>query len=167
MKPANLETTDLGPVPLFQVKKKTFLNLFLSRIVLNGLWRFFSRYLTCDWFRLDECWPAPATIWICRLATQPSPGSLPCKSHTDKKENQIFLIYKEIQNGAVAKSYRTNSLLIWWNICAFPHKLGALPHIWLCNCSTLNFLIYMRKILFNFLSVHTILYSIEEGRRRL
>jgi hypothetical protein len=24
---------------------------------------------------------------------------------TDKKENQIFLIYKEIQNGAVAKSY--------------------------------------------------------------
>jgi hypothetical protein len=25
--------------------------------------------------------------------------------YTDKKENQIFLIYKEIQNGAVAKSY--------------------------------------------------------------
>ncbi len=30
---------------------------------------------------------------------------------TDKKENKIFLIYKEIQNGAVAKSYMTNSLL--------------------------------------------------------
>jgi hypothetical protein len=25
--------------------------------------------------------------------------------YTDKKENQIFLIYKEIQSGAVAKSY--------------------------------------------------------------
>jgi hypothetical protein len=25
--------------------------------------------------------------------------------HTDKKENQVFLIYKEIQSGAVAKSY--------------------------------------------------------------
>ncbi len=25
--------------------------------------------------------------------------------NTDKKENQIFLIYKEIQSGAVAKSY--------------------------------------------------------------
>jgi hypothetical protein len=25
--------------------------------------------------------------------------------HTDKKENQIFLIYREIQSGAVAKSY--------------------------------------------------------------
>ncbi len=32
---------------------------------------------------------------------------------TDKKENQIFLIYKEIQNGAVAKSYMTNGLLIY------------------------------------------------------
>jgi hypothetical protein len=32
---------------------------------------------------------------------------------TDKKENQIFLIYKEILNGAVAKSYMTNGLLIY------------------------------------------------------
>ncbi len=31
--------------------------------------------------------------------------------HTDKKENLIFLIYKEIRTGAVAKSYITNSLL--------------------------------------------------------
>jgi hypothetical protein len=31
---------------------------------------------------------------------------------TDKKENQIFLIDKEIQNGAVANSYMTNGLLI-------------------------------------------------------
>jgi hypothetical protein len=30
--------------------------------------------------------------------------------HTDKKENQIFLVYQEIQNGAVAKSYMTNGL---------------------------------------------------------
>jgi hypothetical protein len=37
---------------------------------------------------------------------------------TDKKENQIFLIYKEIQKGSVAKSYS-----IWLNICSFPHIL--------------------------------------------
>jgi hypothetical protein len=37
---------------------------------------------------------------------------------TDKKENQIFLIYKEIQNGAVAKSYITNGLLIYGEIFA-------------------------------------------------
>jgi hypothetical protein len=41
--------------------------------------------------------------------------------YTDKKENKIFLIYKEIQNGAVAKSYMTNSLLIYEEI--FPHFL--------------------------------------------
>jgi hypothetical protein len=31
---------------------------------------------------------------------------------TDKKESQIFLIYKEIQNGAVAKSYMRKGFLI-------------------------------------------------------
>jgi hypothetical protein len=40
---------------------------------------------------------------------------------TDKKEYQIFLIYQEIQNGAVAKSYMTNSLLIYGKI--FEHFL--------------------------------------------
>jgi hypothetical protein len=45
----------------------------------------------------------------------------PQADHTDKKENQIFLIYKEIQNGAVAKSYMTNGLLINGEIFAhFP-----------------------------------------------
>jgi hypothetical protein len=48
-----------------------------------------------------------------------------------KKENQIFLIYKEIQNGAVAKSYITNGLLIYGEI--FAHILiyqEALPHMY-------------------------------------
>jgi hypothetical protein len=39
-------------------------------------------------------------------------------SYTDKKENQIFLIYKEVQGGAVAKSYKTNGLLIYGEIFA-------------------------------------------------
>jgi hypothetical protein len=33
--------------------------------------------------------------------------------YTDKKENKIFLTYKEIQKGAVAKSDMTNGLLIY------------------------------------------------------
>jgi hypothetical protein len=41
--------------------------------------------------------------------------------HTDKKENKIFLIFKEIQSGAVAKLYMTNGLLIYGEI--FPHFL--------------------------------------------
>jgi hypothetical protein len=38
--------------------------------------------------------------------------------YTDKKENLIFLIYEEIQNGAVAKSYKTNDLHIYGEIFA-------------------------------------------------
>jgi hypothetical protein len=50
--------------------------------------------------------------------------------YTDKKEYQIFLMYKKIQNGAVAKSYMTYGLLIYGEI--FAHFLiyeEALPHI--------------------------------------
>jgi hypothetical protein len=52
--------------------------------------------------------------------------------YTDKKENQIFLIFKEIQNGAVAKSYMTNSPLIYGEI--FAH--------FLIYCIRKHFLIY-------------------------
>jgi hypothetical protein len=38
-------------------------------------------------------------------------------NYTEKK-NQIFLIYKEIQNGSVAKSYMTNGFLIYGEIFA-------------------------------------------------
>jgi hypothetical protein len=33
--------------------------------------------------------------------------------YTDKKENKIFLIHQEIQNGAVAKSYIRKGFLIY------------------------------------------------------
>ncbi len=48
------------------------------------------------------------------------------EGHTDKKENQIFLIYQEIRNGA----YMTNGLLTFGEI--FAHFLiyyEALPHV--------------------------------------
>jgi hypothetical protein len=37
---------------------------------------------------------------------------------TDKKENQTFLIFQDIQHGAVAKSYMTYPLLIYGEIFA-------------------------------------------------
>jgi hypothetical protein len=37
----------------------------------------------------------------------------PVPLYTDKKENKTFLIFKEIQKGAVAKSYMTNGLLMY------------------------------------------------------
>ncbi len=44
-----------------------------------------------------------------------------CVRHTDKKEHKIFLIHKEIQKRAVAKSYLTKGLLI--NDKIFAHFL--------------------------------------------
>ncbi len=65
------------------------------------------------------------------------------EKHTDKKENQIFLIYREIQSGAVAKSYMRKGFLIYEDMGKyFPIYEEAVSHIGLCNCSTLNFLIY-------------------------
>jgi hypothetical protein len=52
---------------------------------------------------------------------------------TDKKENQIFLKYKEIQSGAVAKSYMRKSFLIYEEIKKmrkyFPIYEEAVSHV--------------------------------------
>ncbi len=45
---------------------------------------------------------------ISRLSATSDPG----ETYTDKKENQIFLIYKEIQSRVVAKSYLRKGFLI-------------------------------------------------------
>ncbi len=75
--------------------------------------------------------------------------------HCNKKESKIFLIYKEIQSGAVAKSYMRKGFLIYEEMRKyFPIYGEAVSYIWLCNCSILNFPIYMRKIWFSFLSVY-------------
>ncbi len=74
--------------------------------------------------------------------------------YTDKKENTIFLIYKEIQEGAVAKSCMTNGLPICDLIFAlFLIYKKALPYIWLCNRFHLNFLIYEENFVIFFISV--------------
>ncbi len=50
--------------------------------------------------------------------------------HTDKKENKIFLIYKEIQSGAVAKSYVRKGFLIYEEMRKyFPTYEEAVSHI--------------------------------------
>jgi hypothetical protein len=67
---------------------------------------------------LTKC---PGRVWqvTSRLGTGISKSFFTV--YTDKKENQNFPIYKEIQNGAVAKSYITNGLLLYGEI--FPHFL--------------------------------------------
>ncbi len=76
------------------------------------------------------------------------------KRYTDKKENQNFLTYKEIQSGAVAKSYMRKGFLIYEEMRKyFPIYEEAVSHIWLCNCSILKFLIYEENLIFFFISV--------------
>jgi hypothetical protein len=48
-----------------------------------------------------------------RLPFSPTQTLTRADIYTDKKENQIFLIYKEIQSGAVAKSYMSEGFLIY------------------------------------------------------
>jgi hypothetical protein len=95
--------------------------------------------------------------------------------HTDKKENQVFLIYREIQTGAVAKSYITNDLLIYgeyFRISSYFRK--PFPHLWLCNCSTLNFHVFEETLIFFFISASFVIRSVliseksqEYGYRRI
>ncbi len=76
--------------------------------------------------------------------------------YTDKKENQIFLKYKEIQSGAVAKSYMRKGFLIYEEMLKYyPKYVEAVSHIGLCNCSVLDFLIYEENLIFFFISVLT------------
>jgi hypothetical protein len=58
----------------------------------------------------------------------------PC---TYKKENQIFLIYKEIQSGAVAKSYMRKGFLIYEE-CANISPYLRTPLV-ICDFSTAPF----------------------------
>jgi hypothetical protein len=57
--------------------------------------------------------------------------------YTDKKENILFIIYKEILNEAVAKSYMMNGCFLIYEemrkyLTIFEE---AVSHIWFCNCS--------------------------------
>jgi hypothetical protein len=53
-----------------------------------------------------------------------------CVAYTDKNENKIFLIYSEIQSGAVAKSYMRKGFLIYEEMRKhFPIYEEAVSHI--------------------------------------
>ncbi len=75
---------------------ESFLQVSMSQLLIGG------------WFTDNKDMVAEAGSW--------QPYELhggECLTLT-KKENQIFLTYKEIENGAVAKSYVTTGLLIYY-----------------------------------------------------
>jgi hypothetical protein len=69
--------------------------------------------------------------------------------YTGKKENKIFLIYKEIQKGAVAKSYMT----IYLHFSSYIRK-PFLIYDFATAPSRIS--LYMRKIMISFLPVYNI-----------
>ncbi len=76
--------------------------------------------------------------------------------YTDKKENQIFLIYKENSEWSSCKViYEEGLPNIWGNaqIQYFSIYEEAVSDIWHCNCSILNFLIYEENFIFFFIAV--------------
>ncbi len=75
--------------------------------------------------------------------------------YTDKKEIKIFLIYKEIRVGADAKSYMRKGFLKKYEEMRKYIVISeeAVSHIWLCNRSLLDFLIYEENFVFFFISV--------------
>ncbi len=57
-------------------------------------------------------WTHPVSAISCdnvHRACQENESARYVSNHSDKNENKIFLIYKEIQMGSVAMSYMTNS----------------------------------------------------------
>ncbi len=85
----------LHQIPLnFLIYEENFLFIFISVVYpLNNI---------------AYCWPIFLSVMLAQE----------CYPYTDIKENQIFLIHKEIQNRAVARSYMTNGLLIYGEIFA-------------------------------------------------
>jgi hypothetical protein len=72
---------------------------------------------------------------------------------TDKKENRVFLIYKKIQMGAVAKSYMKKGFQIYEEMQKYLVIYDkAVSHKRLCNRSLLDFLIFKENSILFFIS---------------
>jgi hypothetical protein len=76
--------------------------------------------------------------------------------YTDKKENQIFLIYEKIQNGAVAKSCMTSvmaSSYMYMGKYLRISSYSSKPFLIYYFATGLNFLIYEGNLILFFNSV--------------
>jgi hypothetical protein len=75
-----------------------------------------------------------------------------------KIENQISLMYKEIQNGAVAKSYYIRiTKSSYMGKCLRISSYNRKPFL-IYDCSTLNFLIYEENFIFSGFLCSVVIY---------
>ncbi len=111
-------------------------------------------------FKYERTWIASMKKILANISYNPLyfhwslPSSPPFSVHsstkyTDKKENEIFHFYKEIQMGAVSKSYMRKGFLIYEEMRKYLviyEEVVATAPFWIS--------LYMRKILFSFSSVY-------------
>ncbi len=87
----------------------------------------------------------------------------PWRSAVSLSEVNQYTLIKRIKFSSYIRKFRGSYKVIyeerfpniWGNAQIFPHTYMRRPlviHIWLCNCSTLNFLIYEENLLFFFIS---------------
>ncbi len=108
------------------------------------------KILQCRRWQFQSCY----STYIAQIHYIADPGL-----YADKKENKIFLIYKEIQIGSGAKLYMRTGFTMYEGMRKFfTIYEEAVSHIWLWSRS-LWISLYMRNILFSFLSVYNILYE--------
>ncbi len=137
----------------FKFKNSDFMLKFTGRLT-----QFYFYPIICHNVKMCQYRPSIyilflfCTFYILRWKGKVS--FIPIIQTYQKQENQIFLIFKEIQSGAVAKSYMRKGFLIYEEMRKyFPIYEESVRLIWLCNCSILNFLIYEENFI-SFLSVH-------------
>jgi hypothetical protein len=89
--------------PYMHRKKKQL--VFASQVLYNPVRIYCTVDLKVSFYLEDEDYVLKFTSVIS------------CKRYTDKKENKIFLIYKEIQMGSGAKSYMKGFLIQYMRKC--------------------------------------------------
>ncbi len=106
------------------------------------------------WYRLWSNGPH-SSAKTGRMLPATARGSLRA-TKTHWKENEILLIYKEIETESIAKSFVRKGFFIYEEMRKYfaIYKEGV-SLIWLCNRSLLNFLIYEENSISFFISAPT------------
>ncbi len=116
--PLRLTTLQMQNLALFETKQITVIgydkDVFLYVTIM------------CVHIFYTPNFPITCSYW----KSKPDCKNISTGRQTDKKENQIFLIYKEIKTGAVAKSYMRKGSLIYEEMRKyFPIYEEAVSHI--------------------------------------
>jgi hypothetical protein len=124
--------------------------IIVFRSPLHTRSRCFFQWLLCD------CPFITCSRWWCKETGRMSKSMFKEYSWTVHYKRFVFIIYKEIQNGEVAKSYiyEEGLPIIYKEMRKYLVIYEeAVSQIWLCNRSILNFLIYEENLIFFFISV--------------